>query len=350
MMQREPLGVLLTGGLGTRLRPLTPDLPKALVPLLNKPLLTYGLELLAGMGLRELVVVVGGSDERTGPTALEHLPDGTTVELAEQPTPKGPGDAVASVGAALDDRIVVVLAVDTVLQGGDVRAQLDAFMASDAVAWLPLARTDRPREMGIALLEGDRIVELEEKPQEPKSDLACVGLWLMRPEALERVRTNPLINAKGESDLTGTIATMLAEGRPVGGREFTGRWLDGGSLAGLLSAQSVLLRDLPPVAYATAGNRSEGAVMTESSVQVIGSELQGPVMLGEDVRIEDCVLGPEVVVGDGAHLRRVRLQRAMVAPGAHAEGGEYHDIVITSKGAIASAVCSHAPWTPMPLS
>jgi glucose-1-phosphate thymidylyltransferase len=338
VLQREPLGVVLTGGLGTRLRPLTPDLPKALVPLLNKPLVTYGLDLLAAMGLRELVVVVGGGDQRTGPTALGHAPVGSTVRLAEQPAPKGPGDAVASVGAALDGRVVVVLAVDTVLQGGDIQTQLDAFTASDDVAWLPLARTDRPSEMGIALLDGDHIVELEEKPREPKSDLACVGLWLLRPEAIERLRTDPLINAKGESDLTGTIATMLAEDRPVGGREFTGRWLDGGSLVGLLNAQSVLLRDLPPVAFATPGNRSEGAVMTESSVQVTGSELHGPVMLGKDVLIADCVLGPEVVVGDGARLRGVRLQRAMVAPGAHAEGGEYHDIVITSKGAIASAV------------
>ena len=338
MALRQPLGVLLTAGLGTRLRPLTPDLPKSLVPLLNRPLVTYGLDLLAGMGLRELVVVVGGGDERTGPCALEHAPPGATLTLAEQPTPNGPGDAVACVGEALDDRVVVVLAVDTVLQGGDVRSQLDAFTTSNNVAWLPLARTDRPREMGIALLDGDRIVELEEKPQQPKSDLACVGLWLLAPEAIARIRTDPLINAKGESDLTGTIATMLAEGRPVGGREFTGRWLDGGSLAGLLNAQSVLLRDLPPVAFATPGSRTEGLVMTESSVQVIGSELHGPVMLGKDARIEDCVLGPDVVVGEGAQLRGVRLQRAMVAPGAHAEGGEYHDIVITGKGVIASAV------------
>jgi glucose-1-phosphate thymidylyltransferase len=312
-------------------------MPKSLVPLLNRPLVTYGLDLLAGMGLTELVVVVGGGDARTGPCALENRPAGTSIELAEQPTPKGSGDAAIAPGSLLDDRVVVVLAVDTVLQGADLRPHLDAFAASDAVAWLPLAHTDRPREMGIALLDGDRVVELEEKPQEPKSNLACVGLWLLAPDAIERLRTDPVINAKGESDLTATIAAMLEEGRHVGGREFAGRWLDGGSLSGLLGAQSALLRDLPAVALAAPGG-GPAAAMTESSMHVIGSELHGPVMLGKDVRIEDCVLGPEVVVGDGANLRGMRLQRALVAPGAHAEGGEYHDIVITSEGVIASAV------------
>jgi glucose-1-phosphate thymidylyltransferase len=337
MAERQPLGVLLTGGLGTRLRPVTPDLPKSLVPLLNRPLVAYGLDLLAGMGLRDLVVVVGGGDSRTGPAALEYAPPGTTVGLAEQPVPKGPGDAVACVGETLADRTVVVLAVDTILVGGDARAQLNAFRASNAVAWLPLAHTDRPREMGIALLDGDRIVELEEKPHQPKSDLACVGLWLLSPAAVERVRTNPLVNAKGESDLTGTIATMLAEGSHVGGREFTGQWLDGGSLSGLLKAQSALLRDAPPVALATANTTGSELVMSESSVQVVDSELHAPVMLGKDAHIEDCVLGPDVVVGAGAHLRGMRLQRALVIPGAHAEGGEHQDVVITAKGELASA-------------
>jgi glucose-1-phosphate thymidylyltransferase len=298
----------------------------------------YGLDLLAGIGLYDLVVVVGGSDSRTGPAALEHAPAGTTVTIGEQPAPNGPGDAVACVGDLLDDRAVVVLAVDTVLTGVDVRSQFEAFRGSDAVAWLPLARTDRPREMGIALLDGDRIVELEEKPQEPKSDLACVGLWMLSPEAVRRIRTNPLINGKGESDLTGTIAAMLVEGSHVGGREFAGQWLDGGSLSGLLKAQSALLRDLPPVAFAAPGGRSEQRVMSESSVQVVDSDLHGPVMLGKDARIENCFLGPDVVVGEGAHLRGMRLRRALVIPGASAEGGEYQDVVITAKGEVASAL------------
>jgi glucose-1-phosphate thymidylyltransferase len=331
-MALPPLGVLLTAGMGTRLRPLTPDLPKSLVPLLNRPLVSYGLDLLAGMGLRDLVVVVGGSDSRTGPAALQQAPLGTTVTLAEQPEPRGSGDAVVSVGAPLDDRAVVVLAVDTVLRGGDLAGQLAAFEASHYAAWLPLHQTDRPREMGIALLEGDHIVSLEEKPQEPKSDLACVGLWMLGPQAVERIRTNPVINPKGESDLTATIGALLGEGAAIGGRRFEGDWLDGGSLAGLLQAQSALFQALPPVSYS-----ADRMAETHGS-NIVRSQLQGPVLVGERARLEDCTLGPEVVIGEDVVLHGVHLQRALVAPGAHLAGGTYSDVVITRSGEVASAV------------
>jgi len=331
---KAPLGVLLTGGMGTRLRPLTPTLPKSLVPLLNRPLVSYGLDLLAQMGLSELVVVVGGADPLTAQCALDNAPAGSTVTIAEQPTPKGSGDAVISVGDALDGRDVVVLAVDTVLRGADadLRAQLATWQASDCVAWLPLAVTDRPKEMGIAVVEHERVIALEEKPANPRSNLACVAVWMLRPLVIERLRTNPIINPKGESDLTATIAALLDEGASVGGAAFDGKWLDGGSLVGLLAAQSALLAELPAVAYSNGAN-SEG-----DDKNIVRSQLQGSVLLGANVQLTDCVLGPDVVVGEGAHLTGVRLQRALVAPGATVEGGEYHDVVITPSGEIASTV------------
>lgn len=337
-MPDSPLGVLLTAGLGTRLAPLTPDLPKSLVPLLNRPLMAYGLDLLASMGVREIVVVVSGGDRHIGPAALSAAPPGVSVTTAEQLRPLGPGDALASVGAALDGRTVIVLAVDTVLRGGDLDAQYRAFDASGAVAWLPLHVTDRPRQMGIAELDGDRIVTLEEKPEQPRSNLACVGLWLLTPAAVERVRTNPLINAKGESDLTATIGAMLVEGAHIGGRGFEGDWLDGGALTGLLEAQTALFQGLVAAPFDAADTTIEGVVAGDRSVRVSGSHLRGPVLLGADAHVEDCELGPDVVVGAGAHLRGVHLRHALVAPSAHVEGGEYTHVIITSAGAVASAV------------
>src|SRR5262245_65718299 len=128
-MPDSPLGVLLTAGLGTRLAPLTPDLPKPLVPLLNRPLVAYGLDLLASMGLDEIVVVVSKGDQRIGPVAIEAAPPGVKVSIEEQLEPRGSGDALASAGQALNGRPVAVLAVDTVLRGGDLREQMSAFLA-----------------------------------------------------------------------------------------------------------------------------------------------------------------------------------------------------------------------------
>ena len=339
---RPPLGVLLTGGRGTRLQPLTPALPKSLVPLLDRPLVAHGLALLAELGLREIVVVVGGDDALTGPAALRHAPDGVAVRVAVQAQPRGPGDALACVGDALEGRVVVVLAVDTVLRGHDLLRQLSAFERSGAVGWLPLHETDRPREMGIAELadggRGERIVTLEEKPAAPRSNLACVGVWMLAPAAVARVRGDPVINARGESDLTATVAALLREGHVVGGARVPGRWLDTGSLGALLATQAALLGELTPgPPFVAPGCELTGVVRSLDGATVAASRLVGPLLIASAARIDGCELGPDVVVGEGAVLSGVTLRHALVAPGAHLEGGVYECVVVTSDGVVTSA-------------
>ena len=315
----DPLGVVLTAGLGTRLRPLTPATPKPLVPLLNRPLIAYALNLMRDLGLREVTVVTGPDDDQTREYVEGNAPPGLHVSTAVQREPRGPGDAVAAVGDALEGRTVVVLAVDTVLTGVDP-ALLDGFEASGATAGLLLQRVDDPRAFGVAVLDGDRVVDLEEKPERPRSDLALVGLWALAPAAVERVRTNPYINAKGESDLTATVAAMLAQGADVRGWLLDGEWLDGGTLDGLLHAQSRLL------ARTDAAGVAAGAAVTNST-------LRDPVLVGAGARVEASDLA-EVVVGDGATLEGVTLRRALVAPGAVLRAGSYADVVVTPAGEV----------------
>ena len=331
----EPLGVVLTAGLGTRLQPLTPATPKPLVPLLNRPLIAYALDLMRDLGLREVAVVVGPDDEATGTYARGHAPADFATTVAVQQEARGPGDAVAAVGAALKGRTVVVLAVDTVLTGLDAGLLAD-FEASGASSGLLLKPVEDPRSFGVAVLEGDRIVDLEEKPAEPRSNLALVGLWVLAPEAVERVRTNPYINAKGESDLTATVATMLAEGSEVRGWVLGGEWLDGGTLEGLLHAQSRLLPGSTAagaVAIDAADSKLSGSIAAASDAVVTRSTVRGPALIGAGARIEGCSLD-EVVVGAGARLSGVELRRALVAPGASLQGGSYADVVVTTAGVV----------------
>ena len=320
----EPLGVVLTAGLGTRLRPLTPATPKPLVPLLNRPLIAYSLDVMRHLGLREVTVVTGPEDDQTRRYVTNHAPPDVHVSVAVQLEPRGPGDAVAAVGEALDGRTVVVLAVDTVLTGVDPQL-LDGFEASGAAAGLLLQAVADPRAFGVAVLDGDRVVDLEEKPERPRSDLALVGLWALAPAAVERVRTDPYINAKGESDLTATVAAMLAEGSDVRGWLLDGEWLDGGTLEGLLHAQSRLL------AHVDSAGIAADAVATDAVVT--DSTLRGPVLVGPGARVEASDLA-EVVVGDGATLEGVTLRRSLVAPGATLRGGDYADIVVTPAGEV----------------
>ena len=305
MNQQLPLGVILTGGRATRLRPLSEGMPKSLIPLLNRPLIAYAIDLLASAGLREIVVVVGPNDDRTGPAAIAAAPAGVEVSVAVQREPKGSGDAMTSAGDALDGRHVVVLAVDTILRG-DLRPHIDAFMASSMDAWFVLHETDRPREMGIVVLEGDRVVHLEEKPAEPRSNLALVGIWMVAPGVVAEMRRAPLVSPRGEVELSGTLSVLHSQGRPMGGSVFAGDWLDAGTLAALISTQGALL---------------DGR----------------PTLVAPDATVEDCTLGPNVVVGRGAVLRRVTLRDALVAEGAHLEGVEASHVIVMGDGQVVSA-------------
>ena len=328
-----PLGVILTAGKGTRLQPLTPATPKSLVPLLNRPLAAYAIELVADLGLREIVVVVSAGDESTADRVRELAPPDVTVSIAVQHDAKGPGDAVLSVGSALDDRAVFVRAVDTVLLGS-ARDAARRFLDGEADAGLLLKPVADPRAFGVATLDGERVTQLEEKPEQPRSDLALVGLWMLRPPAIERLRTNPFINAKGESDLTATVGVLVSEGAPVAGWVFTGEWLDGGTLEGLLHAQSRLLAGLEPgVMPAGDGNELQG-VISAAGAEAHGARLHGPVLLAAGSRVEDCLL-ERVVVGAGAQLRDVQLLDALVTEGARLVGGAYRNVVVTGDGIVA---------------
>ncbi len=332
--QGEPLGVILAGGQATRLRPLSPATPKPLVPLLNRPLLAHALELMLTLGATDVAVVVGGEDEATARYLRSERPAGLSVSLVTQTEPGGSADAVASVGDALDGRAAVVLAVDTVLRGADGDA-LAAFVRCGAAAGLLLRAVDDPRSFGVAELDGERVVHLEEKPERPRSNLALVGVWMLGPAAVERVRTRPVARPNGEADLTSTVAAMVAEGADVRGWTFDGDWLDGGTLDGLLHAQSVMLRDLQPAPPAASDSELSGTVAAGDQTDVVRSRLAGPVLLGDGVAVKDCRLGPEVVVGDGAVLRSVRLRRVLIAPGARLEDCDLADVVVTASGQVA---------------
>ena len=304
-LETLPLGVILTGGRATRLRPLSDGMPKSLIPLLNRPLIGYSLDLLFGAGIREVVVVVGGEDDRTGTAAREAAPAGMTVHVAVQAEPRGSGDALLAAGTHLDGRHVVVAAVDTVLRGdegapGSLGAQVRAFLTSGTDAWYVLHETDRPKEMGIVVLEGQRVLHLEEKPAEPRSKLALVGIWMVSPRSVERLRANPAVSIRGEIELSGTLATMHAEGFPMGGAEYQGDWLDTGTLASLLATQRALL--------------------------------DVPALIAPAATVEGSTLGLNVVVGAGAVVRNCTLRDVLVAPGAHLEGVVASNEVITADG------------------
>jgi glucose-1-phosphate thymidylyltransferase len=250
--------------------------------------------------------------------------------VAVQEKARGIGDAVVSAGGLLDDRSAVVLAADTLLIGDGVR-YIEAFETSSAAAGLVLAPVEDPRAFGVASLEGDRVVDLEEKPEAPRSNLALVGLWLLAPAAIERLRSDPVINAKGESDLTATIAAMLSDGHAVHGWCTSGDWLDAGTVEGLLDAHQRLLATLGGCGRVGGDATFTGVIASGVGAEANRSQLLGPVLLGDDTCVEDSVITWSVL-GDSAQVRGAHLERCVVLAGAVVEGGSYHDVVFTADG------------------
>jgi glucose-1-phosphate thymidylyltransferase len=319
----DALGVILTAGAATRLRPLSLEFAKSLIPVLNRPLIDYALDLMAEVGVRDVAIVVGPDDEETFERAQARAPAGLSLRRAVQAEPRGNGDAVLAAGEEVLERTAVVHPVDAIMLG-KVRPFLEHLLqrglGADLAAGLMLGRVPNPQDFGVVRLDGDRIVELEEKPEHPRSDLVVSAPWILAPEVTRRLRDAPLVNAKGEVDTIGTVGLMVDEGAHVIGGEFDGRWLDVGTIANLLATQHELLAPLREA-------------QIDESATVEASDVIAPAIVGAGARVARSLL-EEVVVGEDATIEGSSLVRVMVAPGARLRGAALSDVVVTGSGEI----------------
>ena len=317
MNTSDALGVILTAGAATRLRPLSLEFAKSLIPVLNRPLIDYSMDLMVELGLRDVAIVVGPADDETFERAEARAPATLQLRRAVQAEPRGNGDAVLAAGDELFERTAVVHPVDAIMMGS-VRPFLERVLASDAHAGLMLGRVPNPQDFGVVSLDGGRIVELEEKPQHPRSNLVVSAPWILAPAVTRRLRDEPLVNAKDEVDTIGTVSLMVREGAEVLGAEFDGQWLDVGTIDNLLATQHQLLAAM-----------REAEIAATATVEA--SDLIAPAIVGANARVVRSLL-EEVVVGDGATVEGSSLVRVMVAPGAHVRSSALADVVVTRGG------------------
>ena len=300
-------GVVLTGGHGTRLRPLTHTGPKQLIPIANKPNVLYCIEDLRDAGITDIGVVLG---DNMPEKVRELLGDGSLYGVRftyiVQGAPKGIAHAIACARDFVGDDAFCVYLGDNLLKGG-IRAMVAEFRKGGAEAGVllcPMAHTER---FGVAELGPDgTIASLVEKPKEPKSDLALVGIYLLRPSifpVIDRLRPS----WRNELEITEAIESLRTSGARVTAYTVKGWWKDTGRPEDILEANHLILEDIEP--------RNEGRV--EEGGQVLGrvqigagtvvardSVVRGPVVIGRD-----CVIGPGTYVGPytsiGDHSRLV---------------------------------------------
>lgn len=315
--------LVLSGGEGSRLRPLTHTSAKQLIPVAGKPILFHALESIRDAGITEVGVVVA-DDRPTGAEVRAAVGDGSPwglrVTFIGQEAPLGIAHAVTVAAEFLGDQPFLLYLGDNVLLGGVARF-VEAFERERPSAHILLSEVEDPQRFGVAVMDGDRVVRLVEKPTEHLSDLALVGIYLFDPGILEACATlRP--SGRGEYEITEAIQWLIDEGRDVRAERVTGYWKDTGRPDDLLEANRTLLSALEP---AVAGDvdpttTTDGPVVVAAGARVVASRLIGPIVVGPGCVIERSTIGPNVSLEPGCQVRDSEIEDAILMGEARVEG------------------------------
>jgi len=310
--------LILAGGAGTRLRPITHTRAKQLVPVANTPILHYGIRSMVAAGITELGVIVGDTRDEV----MENLGDGSafgaSITYIPQDEPLGLAHCVLIAREFLGDDDFVMYLGDNLLQQ-DLRAFVDAFEAARTgerppAAQILLKEVEDPHRFGIATLGDDGHVQrLAEKPVDPPSNLALVGVYLFDAEIHEAVAAiEP--SARGELEITDAIQWLIDQGRRVRTEVLTGWWIDTGKLTPLLEANRLILETIETRIDGTVDDDSfiDGRVVVEAGSEIVNSTIRGPVAIGPDTRIVDSFIGPFSAVGAGCEVRHSEIEHSVV--------------------------------------
>jgi len=288
-------GLILAGGSGTRLRPLTHTGPKQLIPIANKPNILYCLEDLRDSGITDIGVILGNNmPEKVQALLGDGSRYGVRITYILQGEPKGIAHAVGCAEEFMDGEPFVVYLGDNILKGG-IRYMVEEFKSSDCEALVALCRVDNPEKFGIAELdEKGNICRLVEKPKEPRSDLALIGIYFLRETIFPIIR-NLKPSWRGELEITDAIDELRRTTGKVKAMEVKGWWKDTGKPEDILMANHLVLEGLVGENRGSIekGVRIIGRVSVgEGTIIRQGSVLKGPVVIGRD-----CVIGPDAYVG-----------------------------------------------------
>ncbi len=310
--------LILAGGKGTRLRPITFSMAKQLVPVANKPVLFYGLEAIAEAGIHEVGIIVGDTASEIEHAVGDGSQWGVQVTYIPQPEPLGLAHAVLTAEPYLGTTPFVMYLGDNLVTSG-VRPLVEAFQERSPNALILLAEVPNPQEFGVAELEGERVVRLIEKPKNPPSNLALVGVYLFDHHIFEAARAiQP--SWRGELEITDAIQYLIDKGYRVESRQITGWWKDTGNLEALLEANRLVLEELEPQQGGTL-NESQlyGRVAIGEGTTLTRCTVRGPAIIGRNCHLEDCYIGPFTSIGDETVLKQCEVEYSIILEGSRVE-------------------------------
>jgi glucose-1-phosphate thymidylyltransferase len=308
--------LVLAGGAGTRLRPITHTSAKQLVPVANKPILYYGLEAIRDAGITDVGIIVGDTHREIEAAVGDGSALGIRPTYIRQEAPLGLAHAVLTAAGYLGDDDFVMYLGDNLIAGG-IADLVDDFRAHRPDAQILLAKVHDPERFGVAELDGrGNVVRLLEKPEVPPSDLALVGVYLFTPAVLEAARKiQP--SARGELEITDAIQQLIDDGREIKSSLVDGWWKDTGKLYELLEANRIVLEAVEPRVEGAVDAASEvnGRVVLEGEAELVNSFVRGPAVIGPGTRIVDSYVGPFTSIAAGCVLERTEVEHSVILEG-----------------------------------
>jgi glucose-1-phosphate thymidylyltransferase len=316
-------GLILSGGKGTRLRPLTHTSAKQLVPVANKPVLFYGIEAMAAAGIEEVGIIIA---PETGAEIREAAGDGSAfgirIEYIEQDAPLGLAHALLTAEPFLGDSPFVMYLGDNLLRDGIVDL-VETFRTEEPDALILLTPVPDPESYGVAELNDGRVARLVEKPKQPQTDLALVGVYMFTPSIFEAARSiEP--SWRNELEITDAIQVLVDRGMRVDPHIVHGWWKDTGQVQDMLEANQLILDDLGErVDGELVESRVEGRVVIEEGARLERATVRGPAIVGRGSLITDAYIGPYTAIGEEVTITRAELEHSIVLSGSSISDLEY---------------------------
>jgi glucose-1-phosphate thymidylyltransferase len=309
-------GLILSGGKGTRLRPLTYTSAKQLVPVANKPVLFYGIEAIADAGIRDIGIVVGDTQAEIRAAVGDGSRWGVRVDYIEQDAPRGLAHAVKISRDYIGVEPFVVYLGDNLLNKG-ITHFVREFEEQKPAAQILLTHVPDPEQFGVAELRDGRVVRLVEKPKEPMGDLALVGVYMFGPDVFESVnRIKP--SFRNELEITDAIQDLIDRGLTVRPHLVDGWWKDTGKLEDMLEANRLILETFSRRIEGTvdAESRVEGKVVVEEGAVIERSVVRGPAIIGRGARIVHAYVGPFTSIMGDVEIRDTEIEHSIVLEGS----------------------------------
>ena len=306
--------IILCAGKGTRLRPLTHTSAKHLIPIANKPVLFYAIEAIRDCGIKDIGVIIGETGEDIKSELREGIKWGVNISYIEQKEALGLAHAVSVAKDFLREEKFLMYLGDNLLKNG-VENYADKFIQENYNAFVLLTEVDNPRQFGVAEVEGGRVVRVVEKPKEPVSNLALIGVYFFDKNVHQAIKSiKP--SARGELEITDSIQWMIDKGYKVGAEVIKGWWKDTGKPDDILEANRLILedieRDVGGAKVVDEASQISGRVKIGKGSEIINSKIVGPVIIGERVRIVDSYVGPFTSISERVEIRKSEIECSVI--------------------------------------